>query len=546
MPRPTVLLKRSLIFIHRWLGVALSLIFSLWFVSGIVMMYWSFPGVEVRDRLERAPVLDPAQIKLSPEEAWTTLQRDQAPTQVRLTTFDGRPIYRFSGGGGRGGRSGGRGGRGGGGTAAVYADDGSEQTAVDDAMIDRAAVAWTKQPLSTAKKESVEEVDQWTVASQLRNVRPLFKYSFADGQQVYISGRDGEVGQYTTSKSRFWAYLGAIPHWLYFTPLRKHSPEWFKTVVWASGIGTISAILGIVIGLWMYSPSKRYQHAGAATSIPYKGQKRWHTILGLFFGVIAVTWAFSGLLSMGPFDFVENLTAKRPAEKGQAEARGGGGSGDFNPATVLRGAGRFQLASYADKHPRDAIASVAGGFQTKELDFTMFASEPVYMALDSTGATRIIPINGDPKTEFDPTKIIDMLQKAGGADLAELRMMDQYDAYYLDRDRQRPLPVIYVRMNDENQTRYYIDPKTGRVVGNYDSSDWVNRWLYHGLHSMDFPWLYNHRPLWDIVVITLMLGGTSLCVTSIILTWRVLRRKLEKVLPGPERSQTSDDLAVEA
>jgi hypothetical protein len=37
--------------------------------------------------------------------------------------------------------------------------------------------------------------------------------------------------------------------------------------------------------------------------------------------------------------------------------------------------------------------------------------------------------------------------------------------------------------------------------------------------------LYNYRPLWDIVVITLMLGGTALCVTSLVMTWRVLARK---------------------
>jgi hypothetical protein len=28
--------------------------------------------------------------------------------------------------------------------------------------------------------------------------------------------------------------------------------------------------------------------------------------------------------------------------------------------------------------------------------------------------------------------------------------------------------------------------------------------------------------LWDIVVITFMLGGTALCVTSLILAWRVI------------------------
>jgi len=334
---------------------------------------------------------------------------------------------------------------------------------------------------------------------------------------------------------------------MYFTPLRKHGPEWFSFVVWASGIATVSAILGIAIGLWMYSPSKRYRYAGAATSIPYKGQKRWHMILGLFFGVMATTWAFSGLLSMGPFDFIERLTGNAEKGDGAAKAKGkgrGGGRGGFNPANILRGDARFQLSSYAGKHPRDAIASLGGGFQAKELEFTMFAGEPVYMAADGKGATRIIPVHGEPKTEFDSAKITAMLQQAAGAELAELRLIDQYDAYYLDRDRQRPLPVIYARINGENQTRYYIDPKTSRVVGNYNSRNWVSRWLYHGLHSMDFPWLYNHRPLWDIVVITLMLGGTSLCVTSIILTWRVLRRKLVPLSRGGR--QTTEDLAVEA
>ena len=94
--------------------------------------------------------------------------------------------------------------------------------------------------------------------------------------------------------------------------------------------------------------------------------------------------------------------------------------------------------------------------------------------------------------------------------------------YYLDRHRQKPLPVILARLNDAEHTGYYIDPKTARVVGSYSSRTWMSRWLYHGLHSLDFPWLYDHRPLWDIVVISFMLGGTALCVTSLILAWRVL------------------------
>ena len=52
---------RLLIFVHRWLGVALSVIFTIWFLSGIVMMYWSYPEISAGDRLQRAPRLDPAQ-----------------------------------------------------------------------------------------------------------------------------------------------------------------------------------------------------------------------------------------------------------------------------------------------------------------------------------------------------------------------------------------------------------------------------------------------------------------------------------------------------
>ena len=99
----------------------------------------------------------------------------------------------------------------------VYADTGDEQSRVSSQMIDRVASAWTGQPASLARLREVEEVDQWTVQGPLRNLRPLWKYTWPNGEQVYVSGASGEVVQYTTNSSRLWAWLGAIPHWLYFT-----------------------------------------------------------------------------------------------------------------------------------------------------------------------------------------------------------------------------------------------------------------------------------------------------------------------------------------
>lgn len=540
MARPTALLKRLLIFVHRWIGVALSLIFLLWFASGIVMMYWTFPAVSADDRLERLPTLEPERIIVSAEKAAAALGLEDAPGPVRLTSFDGRPAYRFGGGRG-GGRAGG--------WIMVYADDGSVADRVDDGMIDRAAAAWAGQPVREAKKESVEEVDQWTVGGSLSNLRPLYKYSFPDGQQVYVNGNTAEVVQYTTTSSRFWAYLGAIPHWMYFTPLRKHQPQWFKFVVWSSLIGAITALIGIVVAVWMLSPKKRYRHAGAPTSIPYRGWKRWHTIAGLIFGVVTVTWAFSGLLSMGPFPIIDRLTELTvptpPAAAGEAGARRGRGGAGRGPnlAAALRGRGSPALSMYEEKDPRAAIASVRD-FGAKELEFTSFAGVPVYLATNGGGETRIIPVRGPPRSSYGVNEVIGIVRKSAGKDLADLRLIHQYDAYYLDRRREAPLPVIYAELNDPLRTRYYIDPKTARVVGTYSKRNWVSRWLYHGLHSLDFPWLYNYRPLWDIVVIALMLGGTALCVTSLVLTWRVIARKVASLVRARFNSP-NDDLAIE-
>ncbi len=338
-----------------------------------------------------------------------------------------------------------------------------------------------------------------------RALAPLWKYSWPDGQQVYMSLVTGDVVQYTTTASRLGAYLGPIPHWLYFTPLRRNQPAWSRVVIWTSGIGTVAAILGLVIGVWMYSPSRRFRIGGAPSSFPYSGQKLWHAVLGLIFGLGAATWAFSGMLSMDPFPRARSAP---PVAITQA----------------LRA--RLDLTPFAARPPREALAQLAN-LPVKELELTIAAGEPVYVATLAGGDTRIVPVAGSPRAEFDRGRLSELVKAAASpATVAEIGVIDHYDTYYLDRQRLRPLPVILAQLNDEGHTRLYIDPKTARVAGVYNSQGWVGRWLYHGLHSLDFPWLYSHRPLWDILVIVFMLGGTGLCVTSLVLAWRVIGRTL--------------------
>jgi hypothetical protein len=494
---------RVLIFVHRWLGVALCLLFLLWFPSGIVLMYWPFPSVDESHRLARAPALDPKMIALTPQEAADRIGVNPSPSQVRLNMFDGRPVYRFAAG-----RS----------ERVVFADTGEERVKVSEFTRRRAAEAWTGLSASDATIESVGEVDQWTVGAPLRTMRPLWKFEWPNGEHVYVN-ESATVVQHTTRGSRLGAYLGAIPHWVYFTPLRKNQPVWIKFMIWSSGIGTISALIGIVVGVWMYSPSKRYRHEGAPSSLPYNGQKRWHAILGLVFGVATVTWAFSGMLSLDPFPQSNPVRPSGPAGPGVA--------------ALIRGT--VHLTDFAAAHPRDVLARHAS-LQVKELELTSFAGRPLYGASLADGTTRMLSLDGQLLDDLGRDQIVEVVRKAAPDPTAvEATTLQQYDRYYLDRTRRRPLPVLLFKMHDEERTRYYIDPTTASIVGRYSSRNWMDRWLYNGLHSLNFPWLYNYRPLWDIVVITFMVGGTALCITSLVLAWRVLGRRIERLGLRPSR-----------
>ena len=241
-------LKKTLIFAHRWMGVCFCLLFLSWFASGMVLMYWDYPMVSSADRLARAPALDPGAIHFSPRQAYASLQTDVRPDGVELETLDGRPAYRF---------------RFAGDEARVYADNGETQSDFPPDLTLRIASSWTdfSRQLRGSRRRNCAAGDQWTVSGEFAALRPLRKYSWPDGEQVYGSTVTGDVVQYTTHASRWGAYLGAIPHWLYFTALRKRPSRWAAAVIWGSGLAALGALLQIVLGMWMYSPSQRYRPA---------------------------------------------------------------------------------------------------------------------------------------------------------------------------------------------------------------------------------------------------------------------------------------------
>jgi hypothetical protein len=217
MPRVGANIRRYAILCHRWLGVVLCVLFAMWFFSGIVLMYSEYPVIRTRDRLARAAPLDIQRVRLSPAQAFRLLNAGEPPTEIRLNMFDGRPAYRFQFGHE---------------AFLVYADTGEVCDEFPQMLALRIASLWTGQPAAAAKFEgALRREDQWKVSGEFGGLRPLLKYAWPDGEQVSVSSVSGEVVQYTTRASRLGTWLGAIPHWFYFTSLRRQQALWNRVVI---------------------------------------------------------------------------------------------------------------------------------------------------------------------------------------------------------------------------------------------------------------------------------------------------------------------------
>ena len=63
----------------------------------------------------------------------------------------------------------------------------------------------------------------------------------------------------------------------------------------------------------------------------------------------------------------------------------------------------------------------------------------------------------------------------------------------------------------------------------------VERWLYNGLHSLDFAFWYSKRPLWDIGMILLCAGALASSVIGLCLGVKRLWRDVARLVSGPPR-----------
>jgi hypothetical protein len=518
-PKTMTAIRKILIFAHRYLGTVLCLLFFMWFLTGIGMIYSrGMPRLTAQARLARMAPLDVSRIAISPADAAERAELGENPRRAQMQMVMNRPAYRFTTSG----------------PVTVFADNGEilEEIGPDQAIT--IAGRFMNVPEDKVRYlELITQPDQWTLL--LGRQMPLHKLAIEDGSgtELYVSPVTADIAVLTTRSSRALAWVSTIPHWFYFSALRSNSDLWFKSVVGAAAIGCVLALLGIALAVVQF----RYRRP---VKLPYAGLMRWHYALGLVFGVLTLTWVFSGMLSMEPWVWTEQDDVLQNLDQAFT---GGELELDQFPA--------FDAAAWKQ---------VFGDRPVKDVQFARILGDPHYIVRSAQGDA---PLMGAPDgghqpyfvsrssdserlvvsakplairtAPFTTESITDRLKAAApSATILESQLLNEYDYYYYSRDGEVQLPVVRVKFDDPAKTWVYVDPQVSQIVAQVQRNNRVERWLYNGLHSLDFPFWYYKRPLWDIGVIILSLGGAALSGLGAVLGFRRILRNTKRALRSVE------------
>jgi hypothetical protein len=472
--------------LHRSVGTLLGLLMASWFASGAVMTFARYPEWSERERVASAPPLA-ADVEVPAElQALVDAGALADGSRLRLAALEGQPTWQ------------------------LLAADGPNRAW-------RAAAPWMLSPVSEARArreaerrlaltsdgvETVVAPDQWTVGRSEPADFPLRRVFFADpaATQVYVSSRTGEIVQHSTQRERLWCWLGAIPHWIYPAILRRQRALWRVSVLVLAGLGLALTSSGLAAGLWARRAQR--QSLGSADSSPPMAAGnvylRWHQRLGLWFGLFASSWLFSGALSLEPFHW------SGPGPSALVLAR-------LHAAPPANLAGLIQ----------PVLDLCRSQLQVRELDIAALGGGLFAVCRNAT-RTRLVDLSTAPLRSSERLTAERMRELLATFPGAELGAYDAPDAYYYPTHSQ-PIALPYLRLDlhDESDSTFYLDPVQVSVVSHMTGRKRLERWLYHGLHSFDLPRFYSRRGLWRSALIGAMAVGVTLSALGL---WMPLRR----------------------
>jgi hypothetical protein len=471
---------KALVLLHRWLGIGFCLLFAMWFATGIVMHFVPFPSLSDAQSFAGLLPIDASQVRHGPDEA-VAASHIRETHRVRLIQRADGPVYVVSGFSR---------------LAAVRATDVSDASVKSKQLALAIAQAHARQrgiDTTHSVPADVADYDQWSVPNGFDKHRPLYRIALNDapGTELYVSSTTGEVVLATTRHERIWNYAGSVAHWIYPTILRSNTPVWSKTVWTLSLAALIAAITGVVLGIVRLQLSRR----GLET--PFRGWHAWHHILGLFSATFVLSFIFSGWLSMD--------------------------SGQLFSSSRLSASERAAVAQEPDWRAlaRDQrLVSV----QAREVEWFAFGERLYRRERTGADAQSILALGS-------PTQVSHPFLTAGEIDAFVRQIAPGCAApvvvaagdNYPEASVLADAPVYRSVCGD---VWYDLDGATGALIQRLDSSRRGYRWLYSGLHTLNFPALAARPMLRSMLITGLCAIGFLFSITGAVIGWRRLRLQL--------------------
>ncbi len=477
-------MKKFLIISHRILGTLLSFLLLMWFLSGFVMMYKSFPNVGTKEYRHLTALPDSLP---SIESIKTVVPQSEQIRTLTVEMFREKPVFLIETDKNN---------------YTLSADTTLKQITnrVPFAEIKKYAQRWNNAVIY--KTDTLHRLDQWIPYSSYKTEFPIYKFYFNDNEksQLYISSVTGKALQYVNKEQRFWSWLGPIPHMLYFWQWRQNRAEWTTIITILAGAGAIMCLTGIILGIWSYifAYKKRKKFR-----TPYrKFYFKWHHIFGFIFGFFVFMFVLSGMMAFNDLPQWTVKTRNHSFEK------------------QIKASSPIHLDAFETDY-RLLIKNIPG--RVKLISFEQFGDKAYFATIIDNKKQNI-----DAQTNLLQTLYLsekDVLSKVRQFTNApgKVELMKEFDNYYVGFTKRMQLPVYKVDLEDTDKSTLYINPKTGQTRY-FNKNLRTKKWIYPAFHSLRFKFFAENKLLRDIVLWTLLVGGTIVSFTGFILGIKYIGR----------------------
>jgi hypothetical protein len=482
--------------IHQVTGTFLSLMFVAWFISGFVLIFKGFPHAPRKECFLQLPTFS------SSDFEHIRFLQDTVSGTVGLEKYFSQPVYRIPVG-----RS----------NQQVY-DAQTLQTIKSFSQKKCIGIAEAYMDLPVTKAAAMYRLNQWMPWSYYEPLLPIYKCQFDDPSKtiIYVSSKTGNIVQLTDRKSRWAAYFGAIPHWIYFRSLRIKAELWSSVVTWISGIGAFVSFTGIIAGLIRFRKRNKQSPGERQSITPYKKTwYKWHHLTGFAFGLFVFTFVLSGMFSLAdlPKWMVSAGTDFLPEKKWN---RSGIVLTDINGTPV-------DLWKAVNHTP--GIRKITWQKRMGKLTCHVFR--------DSYNRPEVYIINNDTikqQQTFPLSEVRDRAEKLFPHTTFTVAEQTKYDNYYQESAKTlHPLPVYRIDWNNKGHNQLYIDPLTGEAIAAFNQTGKIHRWLYQGLHKFNIQYLNEHEWLRKTLLIIVSLGGLAVSITGLVLGGKWIKRNMKTI-----------------